>query len=306
MKVAVVGGAGFIGSHFCDLVLEHSDVTKILVIDKLTYAGNLENLSKSSNDPRFDFLKSDLNESEKYETAINNFDIVINFAAESHVDKSIFDPKPFFETNSLGVATLAACCINNGVKRLVQVSTDEVYGPIKFGTSDEKAVLNPSSPYSSSKAAGELFALSFWKTFGFPVVVTRGSNTYGPRQYPEKLIPLALTKLRKNEKIPVYGSGKQIREWTHVIDHAHAIWLACKKGESGAIYNIGSGERYTNLELLAKLLKSQGKDLDSIEFVGDRLGHDYRYALNSKLISKKLGWKPKYNFTEALAEVSSW
>ena len=302
----MVGGAGFIGSHFADITLEKNEIEKVLAIDSLTYAGSKANLVKAFSNEKFDFLEADINDSKAYRDSISGFDAVVNFAAESHVDRSITNPNDFFMTNSVGVATLTRTCMESNVGKLIQVSTDEVYGPMESGVASEKTILNPSSPYSASKAAGEMFAVSFWKTFGFPVCVTRGSNTFGPRQFPEKLIPLALSNLRLGKKIPVYGSGMQVREWIYVSDHANAIYQVLMGGKEGSIYNIGSGDRISNLELLRMLLKKLNLDEESLEFVEDRKGHDFRYAIDSALIETELGWKAKFNLSSLLNEIDSW
>ena len=301
-----MGGAGFIGSHFVDLTLEKNEIEKVVVIDSLTYAGSKGNLVKAFSNKKFDFVKADINDSKDYRDSIFGFDAVVNFAAESHVDRSIINPNEFFMTNSVGVATLTRTCMEANGGKLNQVSTDEVYGPMESGAASEKTILNPSSPYSASKAAGEMFAVSFWKTFGFPVCVTRGSNTFGPRQFPEKLIPLALSNLRLGKKIPVYGSGMQVREWIYVSDHANAIYKVLMGGKEGSIYNVGSGDRISNLELLRMLLKKLNLDEESLEFVEDRKGHDFRYAIDSALIETELGWKAKFNLSSLLNEIDSW
>lgn len=306
MKIAIVGGAGFIGSHFTDLALQDPEIQEVVVIDSLTYAGKISNLSRCTKNSKFKFIKANLKQPNEYRRHIKNYDFLVNFAAESHVDRSISGPDIFFETNALGVSILTRTCMEVGVGRFIQVSTDEVYGPIAVGESDEKTLLNPSSPYSASKAGGELFSLSFWHTYGYPVVVTRGSNTYGPRQYPEKLIPLALNNLRIGKKIPVYGTGFQIREWTYVTDHADAIYRVMLKGNSGSIYNIGSGQRFTNLEIVKMLIMKMGKNENEIQFVPDRKGHDYRYALDCNLIKNQLNWAPKKSIEERLEQIDNW
>ena len=306
MKIAIVGGAGFIGSHFAELALQNSEIQEVVVIDLLTYAGRVSNLSNSFKNPKFKFIKANLLQPDEYRNQIKNFNFVVNFAAESHVDRSISEPDIFFQSNALGVSILTRTCMENGVGRFIQVSTDEVYGPVNVGESDEKTILNPSSPYSASKAGGELFSLSFWHTYGFPVVITRGSNTYGPRQYPEKLIPLALNNLRAGKKIPLYGTGLQTREWTYVIDHAEAIYRVMLQGDPGSIYNIGSGQRFTNLEIVSMLIKKMGRSANEIEFVIDRKGHDFRYALDCSLIKRQLNWSPKRPFEEYLEQINDW
>jgi len=306
MKVCVFGGAGFIGSHFVDLLITDPEVSKVLVLDSLTYAGNLGNLEQALKNQMVSFEKADIRNPEDYIKVISNFDYLVNFAAESHVDRSISNPDIFASTNTLGVVRALNASMEANVKSFVQVSTDEVYGSIPSGETDEKSNLNPSSPYSASKAAGDLLALSYWHTYKYPVKITRGSNTYGERQYPEKLIPLALRQVRNLKPVPIYGDGKQVREWTYVSDHAEGIRSAMLMGTPGEIYNVGSGERMTNIELIMKLLNKLGAPTDLIEYVEDRKGHDMRYALNSSKIKEKTGWLPKYSFTNALQSIDNW
>ena len=306
MKIVVFGGAGFIGSHFVDLISSKSEVQEILVIDSLTYAGNIKNLNSALQIGKVRFLQADLLNPEIYMPEIKNFSHVVNFAAESHVDRSISGPKPFFMSNAVGVGVLCDALTKSDVTKFLQVSTDEVYGPVLESESVETDLLLPSSPYSSSKASGDLIALSFWNTFKFPTIVTRGSNTYGPRQFPEKLIPLAIQNLKQGKKIPVYGNGMQVREWMHVFDHANGIWHALTQGIDGEIYNVGSGERLTNIALLGEILSEFKLDKNSLEFVEDRKGHDIRYALNSKKLSSLTGWTPKYKLNEAIKSCRDW
>jgi dTDP-glucose 4,6-dehydratase len=306
MRIAVFGGAGFIGSHFVDLLLKKNNVEKVLVLDGLTYAGNLENLKTASLDNRFSFKKADIVNPTAYNSDFADIDLVVNFAAESHVDRSIENPDKFMETNALGVVKLLNVAMASGVKKFLQVSTDEVYGSVPLGESNESTILNPSSPYSSSKAAGELVALSYWTTYKFPVIVTRGCNTYGPRQFPEKLIPLAIKKLKSKQRIPIYGDGEQIREWIHVEDHAAGIYAALVSGLPGEIYNIGSGIRLTNNDLLHKLLPTFGMDTSSLEYVADRKGHDSRYALDSQKIRKISEWRCMHDINRDLKSADTW
>ena len=306
MKICVFGGAGFIGSHFVDLVMKDPEITEVLILDSLTYAGNMRNLDQALANPKATFVKADLRNPDDYKRSISNFDYLVNFAAESHVDRSISNPDIFASTNTLGVVRALNASMDAGVKCFVQVSTDEVYGSISIGETDEESHLNPSSPYSASKAAGDLLALSYWHTYKYPVIVTRGSNTYGERQFPEKLIPLALRQIRDGKPVPIYGNGKQMREWTFVLDHAEGIKNAMLKGSPGEIYNIGSGERLTNIELIKTLLKKMEASTDLLEYVQDRKGHDLRYALDSSKIKMKTGWSPKYSFANTLGSVDKW
>jgi dTDP-glucose 4,6-dehydratase len=306
MNIVVTGGAGFIGSHFVDLALADPDIQSVRVIDSLTYAGSKRNLSLAGENKKFNFVQADILITSTYSDEIHAGDLVVNFAAESHVDNSIIGPDKFFQTNALGVSRLIQTCMNNDVRKFLQVSTDEVYGSIITGEVDETDNLNPSSPYAASKAGGDLFSLSFWKTFQFPINVTRGANTFGPRQYPEKLIPLALERMRKGQRVPVYGSGLQSREWIHVHDHARAILTVLKHGVAGEIYNIGSGIRLTNIEVIEKLKRAIGADFDVVAYVEDRKGHDFRYAISSQKIRKELGWIPISKFGENFTDIESW
>lgn len=306
-KIVIFGGAGFIGSHFVEFIISQKKFEKIILIDKLTYAGNPIFINKICQNSRITFIQADINDSEKYSQYINDAQLAVNFAAESHVDRSIVNPNVFIESNVQGVNSILQACMNLKVRKFVQVSTDEVYGSIIERKSIETDSLQPSSPYAASKASGDLIVLAYWKTFNYEVNITRGANTYGPRQFPEKLIPLALKKLKNGEKVPIYGNGLQIREWLHVMDHVEGIWQICERGEPGEIYNIGSGEYLNNLDVIrhiANNLKIQSKNY--IEFVDDRLGHDQRYSLNLEKIEKSLGWKRKRSFVEEITKSSNW
>ena len=306
MKIAVFGGAGFIGSHFVDKAIYSGAFTQILVVDSLTYAGNLENLKIALRDDRVKFIKSDILSNIEYEDEFTDFDVVVNFAAESHVDRSIDNPLLFAQTNSLGPSVLVNACMRQNVKRFIQVSTDEVYGPVITGESVESSPILPTSPYAASKAAGEIIAISYWRTYGYPVIVTRGCNTYGSRQYPEKLIPLAIDRLSRNMAFPQYGNGEQIREWINVEDHAEAILKIALAGEPGEIYNIGTGERISNRDLLFTIARILGADVNLIQTAKDRLGHDFRYALDSSKIASELSWSPSRTLQKSIAECSTW
>ncbi len=302
----VAGGAGFIGSEFVRQLLEDDMIKKVYVIDKLTYAGKKGNLKKYENFSKFEFIEGDILDSLELLSKLPENSTVVNFAAESHVDKSILDPYLFAETNSQGVVRLADAAMKYRMKKLVQVSTDEVYGSLTKGEFDEKAALNPSSPYSASKAAGDLLALSFWYTYKFPVLITRGVNTFGPGQYPEKLIPLAIARFKKGLKIPIYGSGLQQREWIHVYDHAKAIFEVSKFGQAGEIYNIGTGCILNNLEIIKILANQFSIKYDYVEFVEDRKGHDFRYALNSSKIRQEINWNHTVTLSESSVDFTSW
>lgn len=303
-RVLVTGGAGFIGSNFVRLLLKNTDV-EVINLDLLTYAGNPNNLKDMENDKRYSFVKADIADKKAVQKALSGVDTVFNFAAESHVDNSIKDASAFVHTNVMGTKNMVECAMNCGVERFVHVSTDEVYGSIEKGSSRETDRLEPRNPYSACKAAGDLLALSYFTTFGFDVVVTRSSNNYGPYQYPEKVIPLFITNLLEGKKVPLYGDGKNVRDWLHVQDNCEAILTIAQKGKKGEIYNIGGGNEVSNIELTKKILKLMGKGEEMIQPVQDRPGHDRRYSLDSSKV-KGLGWKPRRNFDEGLKETVDW
>ena len=307
MKILITGGAGFIGSEFVRSLLQNKysefglDPSEVIVIDALTYAGNLDNLAEISDDPRFRFVHDSITNFGLMEDISKNCSLIVNFAAESHVDKSIENPAIFVETNILGTYTVLEVARRNNVKRVIQVSTDEVYGSTKEGSWGENSPLQPNSPYSASKAGADLLARSYVNTFGLDIIVTRCCNNYGPYQHPEKLIPLLFTKALLGENLPIYGDGKNIREWIHVSDHARAIAFLSQKGNSGEIYNIGSGEEFNNLEIAKLVLDISRSSISKIEMVVDRKGHDFRYSLDSsKLIN--MGWECKIRFDFGLKE----
>jgi len=306
LKIAVFGGAGFIGSHFVDKAIKSGRFSEILIVDKLTYAGSMLNLEFAMTNKNVKFIEADILNTKAYANHIENFSTAVNFAAESHVDRSIESPLIFAQTNALGPCVLVNTCMDKQVKQFIQISTDEVYGPVMSGESVEESILNPTSPYSASKEAGESMVMAFWRTFGYPVIITRGCNTYGPRQYPEKLIPLAIKNFKESKEIPLYGSGEQIREWIHVEDHASAILETLVGGRSGEIYNIGTGSRITNLNLLKLIAKALHADPDLVTPTQDRLGHDFRYALDSTKIVSELGWKPTHILENSIQECSGW
>ncbi|NLX49382.1 MAG: dTDP-glucose 4,6-dehydratase [Methanospirillum sp.] len=305
MRLLVTGGCGFIGTNFVrDQLARHPDRT-VVNLDALTYAGNPANLADLAPDPRYLFVHGDIRDAALVETLVEGADAVVHFAAESHVDRSIADPGAFVSTNVQGTFTLLEAARRAGVERFVHVSTDEVYGSIREGAFREADPLRPSSPYSASKAGSDLLALAYHATHGLPVAVTRCSNNYGPYQFPEKLIPLFVTNLLEGEKVPVYGSGKNVREWIYVLDHCRAVDLVLEKGAPGEVYNIGSGVEKTNLEITDALLRLLGRDGSWVEHVEDRKGHDFRYAIDcSKL--RSLGWAPSFTFEEALAATVDW
>ncbi len=307
MTMLVTGGAGFIGSNFIrHMLTEHPD-TRIVNLDALTYAGNLENLRDVAGNPNYTFVRGDICDPETVAAVFRNhpIDTVVHFAAESHVDRSISDGSTFVRTNVLGTFTLLDCARKHGARRFIHISTDEVYGSTREGSFAETDTLNPSSPYSSSKAASDLLARSFFITHGLPVIVTRCTNNYGPYQFPEKLIPFFTTNLLQGKKVPVYGTGRNIRDWLYVIDHCRAIDFILQHGEPGEIYNIGGGAERTNLDITQKILELLGKDESMIEYVPDRKGHDFRYSLDFGKL-RKLGWKPAYRFDDALEATVEW
>lgn len=308
MKILVTGGCGFIGSNFIRNRLANDPDVQIVNLDKLTYAGNPANLASVETDPRYRFVKGDIAD----EAVVNGilseggFDAVVNYAAETHVDRSIMDPMAFLRTGVIGIHTLLEAVRRHNVPRFVQISTDEVYGAVMEGESAEDARFEPRSPYSAAKAAGDHLVSSYWHTYGTPVIVTHGCNMYGPHHYPEKLFPLFITNLLEGKKVPVYGDGMQVREWMHIDDHARAIELILERGVPGESYNIGTGERVPNIEITKKILSLCGKDEVHIEYVKDRPGHDRRYALNSDKIRRELGWAPRITLDQGLADTVEW
>jgi dTDP-glucose 4,6-dehydratase len=307
MKLLVTGGAGFIGSNFIHHILKKHTDWQLTNLDKLTYAGNLENLKDIEDNPGYRFVKGDIADRDLISNILRDgFDAIINFAAESHVDRSILDASPFIETNIKGSQILLEGARQYKVSRFVQVSTDEVYGSTEKGKFTEKSPLAPNSPYSASKTAADLLCHAYWKSHQLPVMITRCSNNLGPYQFPEKLIPLAITNVMENKPIPVYGDGLNVRDWIYVEDHCRALDTVLQKGKPGEIYNVGADAEKTNLELIHLLLDIMEKPRDLITFVTDRPGHDRRYALDITKISTELGWKPVYSFEKALAATVDW
>jgi len=308
-KLLVTGGSGFIGSNFIRMLLTEKEGYDVYNLDKLTYAGNPENLQDLENDPRYHFIHGDISD----ETYINKlfedekFDGVINFAAESHVDRSIMSAAPFVVTNVLGTQILLDAARSTGVKRFLQVSTDEVYGSLgKEGYFTEKSPLKPNSPYSASKTAADLLVRAAWKTHQYPTLITRCSNNYGPYQFPEKLIPLMIANALENKPLPVYGDGKNIRDWLHVRDHCEALLCVYENGKPGEIYNIGGNNEWQNIDIVREILGILGKPESLITFVKDRPGHDRRYAIDASKIKNELGWTPSYTFEKGLEETVHW
>jgi len=308
-KILVTGGAGFIGSNYINHILKERDDYFIVNLDKLTYAGNLENLKDSENNKNYRFIKGDICNSELVDYIFTEFGIeyVINFAAESHVDRSILGSGVFYQTNVMGTNVLLEVARRHKVKRFLQISTDEVYGSLESeGLFTEKTSLSPNSPYSSSKTAADLMVYSFYKTYNLPVVTTRCSNNYGPLQFPEKLIPLMIINTLHDKKLPVYGDGRNVRDWIYVTDHNIAINKVFEKGITGEVYNIGASQEMKNIDIVKLILGILGKSEDLIEYVKDRPGHDRRYAIDSSKIQSELGWKPQFRFEEAIEKTIQW
>ncbi|OZV83641.1 dTDP-glucose 4,6-dehydratase [Micromonospora echinospora] len=306
-NILITGGAGFIGSHYARVLLEgHHDRLSVTVLDKLTYAGNAANLDEIRDCPGFRFVRGDICDASLVDDLVAAADEIVHFAAETHVDRSIASGAEFVRTNVLGTGTLLEAARRHGGRRFVHVSTDEVYGSIASGSWPESHPLRPSSPYSASKAASDLLALSYHTTYGLDVVVTRCCNNFGPRQYPEKIIPLFVTRLLAGRTVPLYGTGENTREWLHVEDHVDALERVRTRGRPGEIYNIGSGAELTNRALVAVLLELCDADWDRVEFVADRPGHDRRYSVDSTKIRTELGWTPRHDLRAALADTVDW
>ena len=305
-RYLVTGGAGFIGSNFIRLLFEkYGDAIHVVNLDKLTYAGNPENLRDLSARANYRFVKGDICENRLVEELMPNIDIVVNFAAESHVDRSIGNPDDFIKTDVYGAFVLLEAARRNNIKKFVQISTDEVYGSIIDGSFKETDALEPSSPYSASKAGADRLAFSYFVTYKLPVIITRCSNNYGPYQYPEKLIPLFVTNAMDDKSLPIYGDGKNVRDWIYVMDHCSAIDFLIEKGVDGQVYNIGAGNELTNLEITATILQSLNKPDSLKNFVQDRLGHDRRYSVDTSKL-RAMGWQPRFSFTEAIASTIRW
>ena len=309
MKILVTGGAGFIGSAFVRLLLSAADGPEILNLDKLTYAGNLENLEPVAAHPRYRFVHGDICDTRLVDTLVGEEkpDAIVHFAAESHVDRSIFTPSPAFETNLRGTFTLLEAARAHRIARFLHISTDEVYGSLHAPLeADENFPLNPSSPYAASKAGSDLLARSYFTTYRVPVIVTRASNNYGPYQFPEKLIPLMISNVLEGRPLPVYGDGMQVRDWLYVDDHCRALRVLLEKGHEGEIYNIGGSRSLPNIEVVRKILAATGASEALIRSVEDRPGHDRRYALRSAKIMGETGWSPKVGFEDGLALTIDW
>ncbi|WP_091013155.1 MULTISPECIES: dTDP-glucose 4,6-dehydratase [Paenibacillus] len=308
MKLLVTGGAGFIGSNFVMYMLKQYPDYEIINVDALTYAGNLENLKSLEGNNRHIFVKADITDAADMDRLIGqDVDVVVNFAAESHVDRSILEPDVFVRTNVNGTQVLLDAARKHNITKFVQVSTDEVYGSLgSTGLFTEDTPLQPNSPYSASKAGGDLLVRAYHETFGLPVNITRCSNNYGPLQFPEKLIPLMISRALSDEALPVYGDGLNIRDWLYVEDHCSAIDLIIHKGRNGEVYNIGGNNERTNVHIVQTILEQLGKPESLIQYVQDRLGHDRRYGIDPTKTMSELGWKPKYNFETGIKETIEW
>ena len=306
-KLLITGGSGFIGSWLIRHLLAENPDCHITNLDLLTYAGNPENLKDIENDPRYRFVQGDIQDEALVNRLMREVDACVNVAAQTHVDRSISGPGVFITTNVVGTQVLLEAARNANISKFVQVSTDEVYGSIE-GTAKftEESPLEPSSPYSSSKAGADLIALSYWKTYGMPVCITRCTNNYGPNQYPEKLIPLFILNASEDKQVPVYGDGMNVRDWIHVKDHSAGVAAVLKAGKPGDVYNIGSGNEHNNMEITRLILKILGKPESLIKFVPDRPGHDRRYALDCSKVERELGWKATTSFEEGLRETVQW
>jgi dTDP-glucose 4,6-dehydratase len=306
LKILVTGGLGFIGSNFCRYILSKHPGYKIINIDKIGIGANPANLKNVEENKRYEFIKGDISDISILKEPIRDIDAIVNLAAETHVDRSIANPAAFFKSNTQGALTLLEAVRNlNPDAKIIQISTDEVYGDITTGSFKEDGRLKPSNPYSASKAAAEMFCLAYHRTYRLNVIITRCTNNFGPYQHPEKLIPKTIIRAQLNLPIPIYGKGANIRDWIYVLDHCEAISSLIDKGEAGEIYNISSGNELSNIEVVKSILKAVGKSEDLIAFVEDRPGHDLRYSLDSTKI-RSLGWNPKHSFAEALNKTVKW
>jgi dTDP-glucose 4,6-dehydratase len=301
----VTGGAGFIGSNFVRYMINKYSDYKIVVLDALTYAGNLENLHDLEDHPNYQFAHGNICDKELVDKLVKEVDIILNFAAETHVDRSILEAGTFIQTDVVGTFTLLEAAKKYDIERYLQISTDEVYGSIEEGSFEEESTLQPNSPYAASKASGDLLVRAYYKTYGVPALITRSSNNFGPYQYPEKLIPLFITNAMEDQPLPLYGDGKNVRDWCYVIDNCEAIDVVLHKGKDGEIYNIGASNEKENIEITKIILNLLGKSKSLIKSVPDRLGHDRRYSLNIEKITS-LGWNPSMDFLSAIEETVKW
>lgn len=305
MRIMIAGAAGFIGSNYVRYVLAQHPDARVVALDKLTYAGNLANLAEFADDTRFEFVHADICDSEAVGDALAGCDALVNFAAESHVDRSVMDPAAFVKTNVEGIRVLMEAARGHGLQRIVQVSTDEVYGHVPTGSANEAALLAPRNPYSASKAGGDLLALAYFTSFDLPVMVTRGANTIGPFQYPEKAIPVFVTNAIEDKPLPIYGEGEAVRNYMYVEDHCAGVDLVLQKGSPGEAYNVGVEFEVNTLTLATSILDLLDKPRSLMRLIEDRPGHDYRYSLDSARL-EALGWQPKFTFSQALAETVNW
>ncbi|PIZ99033.1 MAG: dTDP-glucose 4,6-dehydratase [Candidatus Komeilibacteria bacterium CG_4_10_14_0_2_um_filter_37_10] len=305
MKLLITGGAGFGGTNFIKYILAKYPAWQITNLDKLTYAGNLNNLQDITDNPNYHFVRGDIADAEIVNKLLPNIDIVINYAAETHVDRSILDPDAFMQSNIIGTYTLLEGLKKNPVQRFIQISTDEVFGSITTGEFSEESPFKPNSPYAAAKASADLLCRAYYQTYQLPIIITHSCNYYGPYQYPEKLIPLLITNLLADQKIPIYGQGDNIREWIHTNDHASAIATIIEKGQVGETYNIGTGDRCDNLTMAKLILQLLNKDESYINYIADRPGHDWRYAINNDKI-KALGWQPQIELTPGITNLIQW
>jgi len=305
MRLLITGGCGFIGSNFIRYILRKYKNCKVVNLDKLTYCGRRENLKDIEKDRRYRFVKGDICNEPLVNRLTRSCDVILNFAASTHVDRSIVDASDFIHTNVNGVRVLLDAAKKNRIKRFINISTDEVYGSIKRGSFKETSLLHPNSPYAASKAGGDHLALAYYTTFKTPVIITRSSNNFGPYQFPEKVIPLFITNLLENKKVPLYGDGLNVRDWLYVLDNCRAIDTVLRKGKPGEIYNIGGGYEIPNIKLTRAILKLVGKTSSMVKYVPDRLGHDRRYSIDSTKI-RKLGWQPTKSFGAAIKETVEW
>ncbi|OGS25064.1 MAG: dTDP-glucose 4,6-dehydratase [Elusimicrobia bacterium RIFOXYB2_FULL_48_7] len=308
MNILVTGGAGFIGSNFIRHILSKYPAYKIINLDKLTYAGNLDNLKDVEKNRNYKFIKADICDAKIIDKLLHSekIDAVINFAAETHVDRSIHEPDSFLKTDVFGTFNLLEASKRHGIQRYIQISTDEVYGSIDNGSFREDSTISPNSPYSASKSSGDMMVRAYSKTYGFPGIITRSSNNFGPYQYPEKIIPLFVTNAIENKPLPLYGDGKNVRDWLYVTDNCEALDAVLHKGRTGEIYNIGGGKEMQNVDITKMVLKLTGKPESLIKPVTDRAGHDRRYSIDCSKIKNELGWKPRHDFESALKETVEW
>ncbi len=308
MTILVTGAAGFMGSHFVKYILERYTAYRVVVLDKLTYAGNLDNLKDIALNPRYSFVQGDIADPGTLQKVFSQFaiDMVVNYAAETHVDRSVTDPAAFLKTNIFGTYYLLEAVRQFEVKKFVQISTDEVFGSVHEGAFTEETAMAPNSPYSAAKAGGDLLCRSYFVTHKTPVIVTHSCNVYGPNQYPEKFIPLFITNLIEEKKVPLYGDGLNVREWIYVLDHCRAVDVILHNGKLGEVYNIGSGEEKSNRAVVDVLLGAMGKGEDMVNYVKDRPGHDRRYAIDHSKLARELGWQPEVRFEEGLKITIEW